>query len=57
MKEGLGQALTTAAGKSGWRQISGPLFRKYVALFIAVVCIALVTNGVFEIVFSYREHK
>ena len=57
MKEGLGQALTHAAGKSGWRQISGPLFRKYVALFIAVVCIALVTNGVFEIVFSYREHK
>ena len=45
------------AGKSGWRQISGPLFRKYVALFIAVVCVALVTNGVFEIVFSYREHK
>ena len=57
MKQGLGQALTTAAGKSGWRQFSGPLFRKYVALFIAVVCVALVTNGVFEIVFSYREHK
>ena len=57
MKQGLGQALTRAAGKTGWRQISGPLFRKYVALFIAVVCIALITNGVFEVVFSYREHK
>jgi adenylate cyclase len=42
---------------SGWRQISGPLFRKYVGLFLAVVCIALVTNGVLEIWFSYREHR
>ncbi len=41
----------------GWRAISGPLFRKYVALFIAVVCVALVTNGAFEIVFSIQEHK
>ena len=43
--------------KSGWREISGPLFRKYVALFLAVVCVALLGNGVFEIFFSYREHK
>ena len=43
--------------KSGWRQISGPLFRKYVALFLAVVCVALLSNGVFEILFSYDEHK
>jgi signal transduction histidine kinase len=43
--------------KSGWREISGPLFRKYVALFLAVVCIALLSNGVFEIWFSYQEHK
>jgi len=33
------------------------LLRKYVALFIAVVCIALITNGVFEVVFSYREPR
>jgi signal transduction histidine kinase len=45
------------AEKSGWREISGPLFRKYVALFLAVVCVALLSNGVFEIWFSYREHK
>jgi len=45
------------AEKSGWREISGPLFRKYVALFLAVVCVALLSNGVFEIFFSYREHK
>jgi signal transduction histidine kinase len=43
--------------KIGWRQIGGALFRKYVALFVAVVCIALVTNGAFEIWFSYQEHK
>ena len=43
--------------KSGWREISGPLFRKYVALFLAVVCVALLSNGVFEIWFSYQEHK
>src|ERR1700676_1119757 len=43
--------------KSGWREISGPLFREYVALFLAVVCVALLSNGVFEIWFSYQEHK
>ena len=40
----------------GWRQFRGPLFRKYVGLFLAVVCVALLSNGLFEIVFSYREH-
>jgi signal transduction histidine kinase len=45
-----------ATGKRGWRQFSGPLFRKYVGLFLAVVCVALLSNGLFEIVFSYREH-
>ena len=48
--------LTSIAEKTGWRQISGPLFRKYVGLFLAVVCIALLSNGLFEIFFSYREH-
>ena len=45
-----------SAGQRGWRQFSGPLFRKYVGLFLAVVCVALLSNGLFEIVFSYREH-
>src|SRR5438132_4448163 len=49
--------LDVVVEKSGWRQISGPLFRKYVALFLAVVCVALLSNGLFEIWFSYREHK
>ena len=35
----------------------GRLFRKYVALFVAVVSVALVANGLLEIWFSYREHE
>src|SRR6266536_1476761 len=35
----------------------GTLFRKYVALFLSVVCIALLTSGLSEIWFSYQEHK
>jgi signal transduction histidine kinase len=57
MRAPLDEMETRGADKVGWRQISGPLFRKYVALFIAVVCIALITNGVFEVLFSYREHR
>ena len=48
--------LASIAERTGWRQISGPLFRKYVGLFLAVVCIALLSNGLFEIFSSYREH-
>jgi signal transduction histidine kinase/CheY-like chemotaxis protein len=33
------------------------LFTKYVALFVAVVTIALLSNGIFDVVFYYREHK
>jgi len=39
------------------RQINGPLFRKYVALFVAVVCVVLLANGLFELFFAYQEHK
>ncbi|MFL5196398.1 MAG: GAF domain-containing protein, partial [Microvirga sp.] len=39
------------------RGVRGRLFRKYVGLFVAVVCLALFANGVFEIWFSYQEHK
>src|SRR5215472_17513594 len=42
---------------SGWRQINGPLFRKYVALFLAVVFVVLLINGLLEIGFAYQEHK
>ena len=33
------------------------LFFKYVALVFAVVLVALITNGVFEVYFSYQEYK
>src|SRR5437660_1801100 len=35
----------------------GGLFIKYVALFVAVVGVALLANGSFEVFFYYREHK
>jgi len=33
------------------------LFFKYVALVLAVVLVALITNGLFEVYFSYQEYK
>src|SRR5829696_3668220 len=38
-------------------RVRARLFRKYVGLFVAVVCVALFANGAFEIWFSYQEHK
>ena len=38
-------------------KIRSRLFLKYAGLFVAVVCVALVTNGLFEIWVSYRQHK
>jgi two-component system, NtrC family, sensor kinase len=58
------QALATppAADAAPRVAASGPrirsrLFIKYVALFVAVVGIALASNGIFEVFFYYREHK
>ena len=36
---------------------SGRLFRKYATIFLAIVCLALVTNGAFDMWFSYQELK
>ena len=33
------------------------LFFKYMLLFVMVVVVALVANGLFEVLFSYQEHK
>src|SRR5580700_6754869 len=38
-------------------KLRGRLFRKYVALFVAVVCVALITNGLFDIWFSFRAQN
>src|SRR6516164_9306417 len=53
-KKGMFDRLRLAAS---WHQINGPLFRKYVALFLAVVFIVLLTNVLFEVGFSYQEQK
>src|SRR2546423_5312869 len=47
---------TPAAAASG-KKIRSRLFTKYVTLFVAVVAVALLSNGVFEVFFYYREHK
>src|SRR3954470_19982906 len=46
----------TPAAPSGTKTRSR-LFAKYVALFVAVVGVALLSNGIFEVFFYYREHK
>ena len=56
MKLRLGH-VNAAIGRDAPREIRGRLFRKYVALFVAVVCAALVANGVFEIWFDVNEKK
>src|SRR5690348_566060 len=38
-------------------QPRGHLFRKYVALFVAVVTVALMASGFFDMYFSYREQR
>jgi signal transduction histidine kinase len=57
MKGRLGQVFARTGDRLRSWQIGGALFRKYVALFLAVVCVALLSNGLFEIYFSYGEHK
>ena len=42
---------------SGASIVRSRLFIKYVALFVAVVGLALVVNGAFDIYFSYKEQK
>ena len=44
------------ASSSGTK-IRSRLFTKYVALFVVVVGAALLSNGIFEVFFYYREHK
>jgi signal transduction histidine kinase/CheY-like chemotaxis protein len=44
-----------ALRRLGWEQLSGPFFRKYVALFLAVICVILLSSALLDIWFSYRE--
>jgi hypothetical protein len=44
-------------GEPSATKVRSRLFTKYVALFVAVVGVALLSNGIFEVFFYYREHK
>src|SRR5215510_7660923 len=50
-------APAASATSSLGSRIRSRLFTKYVALFVAVVAVALLSNGIFEVFFYYREHK
>src|SRR5712671_4717914 len=50
-------AAESPAAKPSGTKIRSRLFTKYVALFVAVVAVALLSNGIFEVFFYYREHK
>jgi signal transduction histidine kinase/HAMP domain-containing protein len=51
------QAPAAPADDKAGRRIRGRLFRKYVTLFVSVVAVALLANGLLEIWFSYQEHR
>jgi signal transduction histidine kinase len=44
-------------GRMFLKKLRSHLFLKYTGLFVSVVCLALLTNGIFEIWGSYRENK
>ena len=50
------EEVTPVAERPGMK-FRSRLFTKYVALFVAVVAVALISNGIFEVFFYYREHK
>jgi len=52
-----GDARTKTAPARLWARLRIGLFLKYVALVFAVVLVALITNGAFELWFSYQEYK
>jgi signal transduction histidine kinase len=54
---GLMASLGKAGPAAGASIVRSRLFIKYVALLVAVVVLALLANGAFEIWFSYQEHK
>ena len=60
MNEEVASGLGGVAGSTpriGEKYLRGRLFAKYVALFGAVVSIALISSGAFELWFSYRDNK
>jgi two-component system, NtrC family, sensor kinase len=55
--DGVKDRFGSVASAASASVVRSRLFIKYVALLIAVVVLALVANGAFEIWFSYQEHK
>src|SRR5215471_14315578 len=54
---GLASRLVGRVPAAGTSIVRSRLFIKYVALFVAVVSLALVANGAFDVYFSYQEQK
>src|ERR1700674_5277756 len=54
---GLASRLGGIAPSAGTSIVRSRLFLKYIALFVAVVSLALIANGAFEVWFSYQEQK
>ncbi len=57
LNQGMSGRLGAIAKAPGGSIMRSRLFIKYVALFVAVVVLALVANGAFEIWFSYQAQK
>ena len=57
MNKSASSTVIAATEKTRSPRIGGQLFRKYVALFVAVVSVALLGNGLFQSWFSYQEYK
>ena len=58
---GLSPGAAGSSGKAHSRMgasiVRSRLFIKYTVLFVAVIVLALLANGAFEVLFSYQEHK
>jgi hypothetical protein len=57
VKADLGGHSSVAPSGAGASIVRSRLFFKYTLLFVTLVVLALVTNGGFEVLFSYQEHK
>ena len=49
--------LQRSGAERGFNRFWGTLFRKYVGLFLAVVTIALISNGLFQAWLAAKEHR
>ena len=57
VKADLAGRSVVAPSRAGASIVRSRLFIKYTVLFVAVIVLALLANGAFEVLFSYQEHK